>query len=66
MFEGSWKTSVLGWLMLIGSVVTQGINLLDSDPTTVFNYEAILTALGGVGLIAARDNDKTSKDVGAK
>jgi len=66
MLEGSWKTSVLGWLVLIGSVISGGIGLLDSDPATTFNINEIITAMGGVGLIAARDDKVTSKEAGAE
>lgn len=66
MLKGSWKTSVVGWLVLIGSIVSGAIGLLDTDPATTFDINEIMTALGGVGLIAARDDKVTSKQAGAK
>ena len=63
----SWKTTLCGILTIISSAITLiGMPLLDSDPLTVANYEAfIAAAVAGVGLILARDNDKTSLQVGA-
>ena len=61
MLKGSWKTTIVGWLVLVGSIVSGGIALLDNDPATVLNMGEIITALGGVGLIAARDATDTTK-----
>ncbi len=62
----SWKTSALGWLTLVGVLGVQGMYLLDSDPDTVFSWEALVVALTGAGLIAARDNGVSSEKAGAK
>lgn len=53
--SGSWRTTVLGWLVLVGSVCNGLSALIDNDPKTTLNYEAIVTALAGVGLIASQD-----------
>jgi len=60
-FAGSWKTTVLGWLVVIGVLALQAHNLLDGDPTTVFDYKSITVALAGVGIILSRDNNVTSE-----
>jgi len=63
----SWKTTLLGVCMILGSLGSAGVAYLDGNPETVANWETVLVALtGGFGLIFARDNDKASEDVGAK
>ncbi|MCX7804795.1 MAG: hypothetical protein N3A38_06340 [Planctomycetota bacterium] len=64
----SWKTTLCGILSVIASGITLVVlPLLDADPATVPNWGAFAAALtAGVGLILARDNDKTSESVGAK
>ncbi|MCX7806094.1 MAG: hypothetical protein N3A38_13010 [Planctomycetota bacterium] len=64
----SWKTTLCGILSVIASGITLvALPLLDADPATVPNWGAFVAALtAGVGLILARDNDKTSESVGAK
>lgn len=68
MFKGSWKTTAFGIGGLLASAwALIGSPLLDSDPLTLPNYTAFAsTALTAVGVIFARDNNKTSEDVGAK
>ena len=63
----SWKTTLCGILTIAASGITLvAIPLLDADPLTVPNYTAFVATLtAGIGLILARDNDKTSLDVGA-
>lgn len=62
----SWKTTLAGVaaiLTAVGSVLTA---FLDNDPTTVVDVGTTVAAIiAGVGLILARDNDKSSEDVGA-
>lgn len=66
MLRGSWRTSVLGILTLLGSIVTFGQALLDGDPATVPDFDAIVAALAGIGLIFARDNKVSSEEAGIK
>ncbi len=61
----SWKTTLLGILVLIGAFVSGAMATFDSDPTTVIDMGEIIAAITGLGLFAARDNDKSSEDVGA-
>ena len=63
----SWKTTLAG----IGTILTAiGFALtaqFDSDPLTVVNWTTTIAAfMAGIGLITARDNNRTSEDVGAK
>lgn len=63
----SWQTTVLGIAGALMILCTQAIALLDNDPTTVFELTQVLAAFAifGIGL-KARDNDKSSEDVGTK
>ena len=63
----SWQTTLAGvgaiMVALGGAIVAQ----FDMDPTTAPNWEvAIAAVVAGFGLLRARDNDKSSEDVGAK
>jgi len=62
----SWKTTVAGvgaLLVVIGQAL-QGV--FDNDPTTPNWSVLIPSAIAAIGLIFARDNDKSSEDVGIK
>lgn len=68
--KGSWKTSLFGWVILIGALVTGLKNLLDGDPTTTIDFAAILDAFknvgfaipAGIGLIFSRDKDVSTEE----
>lgn len=63
----SWKTTVLGVIAGLSLILPQIAAALDSDPATVFSLEAVIAGLGAMGIgIAARDNNKSSEQVGAK
>jgi hypothetical protein len=63
----SWKTTILGIAGILVAVGTAARALLDGDPATTINIEMTIAAITtGIGLIFARDNNKTSEDVGAK
>lgn len=52
----SWRTTLLGLLMILGAVATAGQALVDSDPATEPNWGVTWIAVaGGVGLMTARD-----------
>lgn len=63
----SWKTSAAGIgaiLVALGSALSA---TFDADPVTVPDWGALVAAvIAGIGLLAARDNDKSSEEVGAK
>ena len=65
--KGSWKTTGAGVgaiLIALGSALTA---LTDNDPATVVDWGSLSAALvAGLGLLCARDNDKSSKSVGVK
>jgi ABC-type cobalamin transport system permease subunit len=63
----SWKTTV-GGIGAILAAVGGALNLLfDNNPATNPDWTGVVSAVtAGVGLIFARDNDKTSEDVKAK
>ena len=63
----SWKTTVAGVAAIIAAIALAISHQFDSDPTTVADWSAVITALtAGVGLVLARDNDKSSEKVGVK
>jgi len=63
----NWRTTILGILGGIAICVPQLINLLDSDPATVFQLSIFLAGLAAMGVgVAAKDGDKSSEDVGIK
>jgi len=63
----SWRTTIFGAGGLT-SVIVPAINaLLDGDPATVPNWEAVVPAIFmAVALFFARDNAVSSESVGAK
>jgi hypothetical protein len=65
----SWKTTACGVLGIIIAVCMGAKAQLDGDPETSLNFGEIITAVGvfipSVAAIFARDNDKSSEDVGA-
>ncbi len=62
----SWKTTLAGIAALIAAIALAIAHQFDSDPATVADWSAVIAAItAGVGLLLARDNDKSSEDVGA-
>lgn len=63
----SWKTTACGILTIVASAITLiALPLLDGKPETLPQYEAFgALILPALGLLFARDNDKTSEQVGA-
>ena len=67
MKKSSWKTTVAGVAAILTAVGSALTAFLDNDPTTVMDVGATVAAImAGVGLILARDNDKSSENVGAR
>lgn len=63
LFKGSWKTTSAGLALIIGALVHLWFTRMHLDETSVMG--GIMGILGGIGLLVARDNDKTSEEVGA-
>lgn len=64
----SWKTTTCGILAAVAAGITLvAVPLLDEDPATAANWGAFGATLAvAIGLLFARDNNKTSEDAGAK
>ena len=63
----SWKTTVMGVCAILVAVAGAVKMLVDNDPATNPDWTAVCAAVAaGIGLIAARDNGKSSESVGAK
>ena len=61
----SWKTTTAGIGAILVAVGSALSSMFDNDPATVADWGAVVAAvIAGIGLLAARDNDKSSKDVG--
>ena len=61
--NGSWKTTSAGLLTILGGLTRIAVAIKAGNITE----EAVMTTLtaivGGIGLVFARDNDKTSEQV---
>ena len=64
----SWKTTASGISAIVIAVFSMIVQpLTDNDAVTVPDYNVAITAiLAGIGLLVARDDDKTSEEIGAK
>jgi len=66
----SWKTTVCGVCGIIAAIAMGAKALLDGDPNTSIDFGGIVTAIAvlapSIAAIFARDNDKSSEDVGVK
>ena len=63
----SWKTTACGILAIVVAVGTCLRAMWDNDPATIADWSVVASSLmAGIGLVVARDNGKTSEDVGAK
>jgi anti-sigma-K factor RskA len=62
----SWKTTLAGIAAIVAAVATAVSAQLDNDPGTVPDWTMVIAMItAGVGLVLARDNDKSSEQVGA-
>lgn len=60
----SWKTTSAGALAIVSAITTLWFQRASLTPELITGAAAAI--LTGVGLLCARDNDKSSEDVGAK
>lgn len=61
----NWKTTVIGICAILGAVLTFVVALIDGDPATTPNIEAMIAAISGgiagIGLVAAKDAGNEEK-----
>lgn len=63
----SWKTSCAGLGAIVVALCAALSARLDGDPATTPDWKALgAQVVLAIGLLAARDNNKTSEQVGAK
>ena len=63
----SWQTTLMGVITAVAVILPAVQLLLDGDATTQPDWNIVVPALtAAVGLLLARDGDKTSEEVGAK
>lgn len=64
----SWQTSMAGLSAITVAVFSMIIQpLTDGNPETNPDYNVAITAIiAGIGLLFARDDNKTSEETGAK
>ena len=63
----STNTTMAGILAALAALATAVNYFIDGDPSTQPDWGATISLiLVAVGLVKARDNDKSSEDVGAK
>jgi anti-sigma-K factor RskA len=62
----SWKTTLAGIAAIVAALATAVSAQFDNDPATVPDWTMVIGMItAGVGLVLARDNNKTSEQVGA-
>jgi lysylphosphatidylglycerol synthetase-like protein (DUF2156 family) len=69
MFAGmkNWKTTTAAIAAAVSAIAGAVVAITDSDPDTVANWsEVVPLVIFAVGLLFARDADKTSQSSGAK
>lgn len=50
--KGSWRTSLVGWLTLLGTfTVSLALPLLDGNPATHIDIDALIQALANAGVV---------------
>jgi hypothetical protein len=63
----SWKTTLLGLATAMAGLGLFAKAYLDNDPSTMPDATLLVAEMtAALGLIFARDNDKSSEDAGAK
>jgi predicted Zn-dependent protease len=63
----NWKTTGAGVAAILVAMSAALTALTDNDPSTTIDFASLLAAcIAGVGLIFARDADKSSDQLGIK
>lgn len=63
--QGSWKTTSAGIMLIIGGLVRLAFAIKAGTLTEESVMSVATGIVGGIGLMVARDNDKTSEQVRA-
>jgi len=67
IMNGSKETTIAGLFAGVALIAGELSDLLDNDPATLFDITVVVAAVGMiVGFLRARDNNKSSEDVGLK
>lgn len=63
----SWKTTTIAILLALDAILHGAMGVLDNDPATNPDWALIMPLLiTALGLLFARDSNKSSQDVGIK
>ena len=69
-FAASWKTTAVAIFVFVGVVAKVAVAALDNDPATVADFnlviESAMALLIALGLLSARDADRSSQDSGLR
>ncbi len=66
MFNGSWKSRLLGVLAALVAIVSGLMAVLDDNPATIIDTEEIIAAFAAVSLWMQREEKVSSEAAGAK
>ena len=59
----SWKTTLVGVLVFVEALATNLVAALDSNPDTVADWNVVvIAATAMIGLLIAKDGDKSTED----
>lgn len=62
--KGNWKTTTVACLAALTAISTAVSHMLDADPGTNPDWNLVLASvLTAVGLLFAKDSDKTSEEL---
>jgi hypothetical protein len=61
----STRTTIAGIATILSAILIALAAMFDSNPATVADWGVVFAGVStGIGLLLARDNDKSSEDVG--
>jgi len=67
MKNSSWKTTAAGVSAIVAAIAGACSLMFDGNSLTNPDWTSVIAAVtAGIGLIMARDNDKSSEDVNSK
>lgn len=63
----SWKTTTVAVLLAVNGILTAVMAMLDADPATNPDWNLVVSLIvAAVGMLLARDADKSSQDAGIR